>query len=123
MSLEETFRDFADDVDFIGVYVKEAHAADGSQSPDNITDDVIFNTPTTLDERAEIATACQARLQFPFPMVLDEMGDEVTQAYRASPTRLYLLDADGRIAWKSGLGPHYLDVEGFASAVKEIAGG
>jgi hypothetical protein len=58
------------------------------------------------------------RFNFSFPMVLDEMSDEVDAKYMAGPVRLYVLDADGRITWKSGLGPHYLDAEGYLDAVE-----
>ncbi len=105
-------------MNFLCVYIREAHPADGSQSPKNVEEGIIFNKPRTADERAHIAGACMLRFNFSFPMVLDELSDEVEAKYMAGPVRLYVLDADGRITWKSGLGPHYLNVDGYQAAVE-----
>jgi hypothetical protein len=39
------------------------------------------------------------------PMLVDTMGDPVGARYSGMPSRLYLLDHRGRIAYKSGRGP------------------
>ena len=39
------------------------------------------------------------------PLVVDEMDDRVGHAYSGMPDRLYLIDREGRIAYKSGRGP------------------
>lgn len=49
-----------------------------------------------------------------------EMTNEVEHRYMAMPERLYLLDADGKVAWKCGLGPHLFDPDGFEQAIAEI---
>jgi type I thyroxine 5'-deiodinase len=41
----------------------------------------------------------------PVPLVLDNMENEAEFAYSAHPERLYVLDADGTIAYKGGMGP------------------
>ncbi|MDC0033995.1 hypothetical protein OAJ57_05515 [Alphaproteobacteria bacterium] len=83
---------------FFCVYIKEAHPTDGSQSPSNIDDDVLFTQPTADDERAEVAAAYMLRFNFSFPMVLDNMTDEEESKYFAMPERLYLLEGDGTVA-------------------------
>jgi hypothetical protein len=117
--LDQVARKFSKDMNFLCVYIREAHPADGSQSPKNVDEDIIFNKPTTDDERAHIAGACMLRYNYSFPMVLDDMEDTVDTKYMAGPVRLYVLDADGRIIWKSGLGPHYLDADGYEAAVEQ----
>ena len=119
MRLDGIAKEFGDRVHFLCVYIKEAHPTDGSQSPSNIDDDVLFAQPTTEDERAEVAAACMLRHNFSFPMVLDDMTDVVGSTYMAMPERLYVLDADGRVTWKCGLGPHLFDPDGFEAAIKE----
>ena len=37
--------------------------------------------------------------------MVDEMDDRVGHAYSGMPDRLYVLDADGRVAYKGGRGP------------------
>lgn len=122
MRLDGIAKEFGDRIHFLCVYIKEAHPTDGSQSPDNIDDDVLFTQPTTEDERAEVAAACMLRFNFSFPMVLDDMTDEAGTAYMAMPERLYVLDGDGRVVWKCGLGPHLFDPDGFEDTVKKLAG-
>ena len=122
MRLDNIAKQFSDRVEFLCVYIKEAHPTDGSQSPPNLDDDVLYAQPTTDDERAEVAAACMLRFNFSFPMVLDNMTNEVEGQYKAMPERLYMLDANGRVTWKCGLGPHLFDPDGFEEAVKALAG-
>jgi len=120
--LENIARKFSDRVKFICVYIKEAHPTDGSQSPPNIDDNVLYMQPTTEDERAKVAAACMLRFNFSFPMVLDNMTNEIEEKYQAWPERLYVLDANGLVTWKCGLGPHLFDPDGFEDAIKALAG-
>lgn len=119
MRLEGLAKDFGDRIHFLCVYIKEAHPTDGSQSPSNLDDDVLFAQPTTADARAEVAAVCMLRYNFSFPMVLDDMTDVVGSTYMAMPERLYVLDAAGRVTWKCGLGPHLFDPDGFEVAIKQ----
>lgn len=123
MRLDQIAQEFSDRVRFLCVYIKEAHPTDGSQSPDNIDDEVLFTQPTTENERAAVAAVCMLRFHFSFPMVLDDMTDVVGSTYMAMPERLYVLDAEGRVAWKCGLGPHLFDPDGFEAKIKELAAG
>jgi hypothetical protein len=119
--LDNIAKEFGDRVEFLCVYIKEAHPTDGSQSSTNIDDDVLYTQPTNDDERAEVAAACMLRFNFSFPMVLDNMTNEVEGKYKAMPERLYMLDVDGRVTWKCGLGPHLFDPDGFEEAIKALA--
>ena len=92
---------------------------DGDQVPRNMEEDVIFNDPTTEDERAEIAAACMLRYNFSFPMLLDKMDNAAEEAYQGWPDRLYLIDADGKINYKGGMGPLYFDVDEFEEKIRE----
>ena len=38
-------------------------------------------------------------------MVVDAMDDAVTRMYSGMPSRLYLIDRNGKIAYKGGRGP------------------
>ncbi len=53
------------------------------------------------------------RFNFSFPMLLDDMTDKTERTYMALPERLYILDDQGVVYWKCGLGPHLFDPEGF----------
>jgi hypothetical protein len=71
----------------------------------NIKDKVVFASPKDEEERALIAGACMSRLGIKIPAVLDEVGNTTEQAYAGWPDRIYLIDAQGRIAYKSKPGP------------------
>ena len=52
-----------------------------------------------------VAQACDARLDLGFPMLVDTIDDAVGARYSGMPSRLYLIDGDGKVAYKSGRGP------------------
>jgi hypothetical protein len=39
------------------------------------------------------------------PLLVDEIDDRVGHAYSGMPDRLYIIDRDGRVVYKSGRGP------------------
>jgi hypothetical protein len=106
-----------DRIQFLCIYLDEAHASNGIQLTVNRTEGIDHKQPRSEDERATIAADCIERFKFPFPVLLDTMDDNAKEYFIASPVRLYMLNEEGRIAYKGGLGPHYLDVEEFAIAV------
>ena len=56
------------------------------------------------------------------PMVVDEIDNRTERAYTAWPDRLYVIDAEGRITYKSGPGPFGFKVEPLAKALEALAG-
>ena len=61
--------------------------------------------PQSIEERRSVANRCQEALKYGIHTFVDDMEDSANQAYAAWPTRLYLIDTDGKIAYKGGLGP------------------
>ena len=118
MRLDELAKSHGDKVKFFSVYIREAHAEGEDQVLRNLDEDVIFEQPTTSDERAEIATACMLRYNFSFPMLLDNMENEAEEKYISWPDRLYLISPDGKIAYQGGMGPLYFDVDEFEETVR-----
>jgi iodothyronine deiodinase-like protein len=87
------------------VYIQEAHATDVWQVRSNERDKVFFATPRSLDERTSVAGACQRSLKIDLPILVDALDDGVGEAYAAWPDRLYVIDREGRVAYKSRPGP------------------
>jgi iodothyronine deiodinase-like protein len=87
------------------VYITEAHPSDMWQMQGNIRDSVVFASPKSEEERALIAGACVSKLGIKPVAVLDQFGNATEKAYTAWPDRLYLIDANGRVAYKSRPGP------------------
>src|SRR5262245_956445 len=99
------YRKYKDRVGFLLVYVREAHATDGSQVQANIRDNVLLSSAKTAEEKDEHSTQCVRKLNIDFPTVVDNMDNAVEMDYAGWPDRMYLLGPDGRIVYKSGPGP------------------
>ncbi len=66
---------------------------------------IVVKQPKTKAERVKVAHHCCTALQMSMPVLVDEIDDRVGHAYSGMPDRLYVIDRDGRVAYKSGRGP------------------
>ncbi len=96
---------YGDEVAFFVVYIQEAHTTNGWQMPINEQEGVVYQQPKSVEEREAVAEACAVGLKLSIPTLIDEMTNEVDRAYAALPDRLYLIDAEGRVAYRSEPGP------------------
>lgn len=96
---------FGDRVEFLAVYVREAHPTDGWREPFNDKVGISFAQPRDRAERVNVAKKCCSSLEMTMPLVVDEIDDRVGHAYSGMPDRLYIIDRDGRVAYKGGRGP------------------
>ncbi len=101
MSLRDLYTQYHQKVQFLMIYIREAHPIDGWDmgSSNRIYD------PKTIEERRNVAGQCESALQYGIPTLIDEMDDAVMEAYAAWPERLYLISHSGRIVYQGGLGP------------------
>jgi hypothetical protein len=104
-ALQSLYERFRDDVEFLVVYVREAHPEDGWVLQENRDDGIAIADPATEQERAAAANTCTARFALRLPLALDGTDDAVARAYGAWPDRLYLVGRDGHIAYRGGEGP------------------
>ena len=121
--LNEIYRQYNDDIQFFLIYIREAHPADGWQTPQNLYEDIIFDAPTTDDERAEIGHACQIGLDLKFPMLIDGMDDQVERDYVAAPIRLFVIDEAGILTYAGDQGPQHFDPDGWEQAIRKQTAG
>lgn len=61
--------------------------------------------PKSNFQRTEVASRCHDLLEMSMPMLVDELNDRVGRAYSGMPDRLYVIDRQGKVAFKSGRGP------------------
>lgn len=109
---------WGDRVDFYVVYIREAHAID-SRSPSGGGVHPIVEDPRTLLERRDVARTCMTKLELEgLPALVDDIDDSVNAAYAAWPDRLYLIGADGRIAYHGGRGPFGFAPEELDAAIR-----
>jgi type I thyroxine 5'-deiodinase len=102
------------------VYILEAHPSDVWQMKSNLEDKVVFASPKNEEERAFVAGACVRKLGIKFPAVLDGFDNTVEKAYTGWPDRLYLIDRDGRVAYKSRPGPFGFKPDELKAALEKI---
>jgi type I thyroxine 5'-deiodinase len=119
-ALNKLYRDYRDRAAFHVVYIQEAHPIDAWQDDDNLKDDVLVKSTTTEEERAEIAGICLAKLSIELPALVDDPDNRVERAYTAWPDRLYVIDRDGRIAYKSAAGPFGFKPAAVEEALKRL---
>ena len=87
------------------MYIREAHPSDAWQLPVNVKDDVVYASPISASERQNLARVCVVKLGVELPALVDEFDDSTDTAYSGWPDRLYVVDRDGRVAYKSKPGP------------------
>jgi hypothetical protein len=104
-SLHEMAERYAERVDFVVVYIREAHPEDGWVVTHNRTEGIAFNDPTNDEERREAAASCALGLKIRMPVVVDPIDDKIASAYGALPDRLYLVGKGGRIVFQGDRGP------------------
>ena len=122
MRLNQIYDAYKDRVHFLAVYIREAHPANGWQVPQNLDQNIIFDEPTTADERAEIASACQIGLDLRMPMAIDSIDNDVDGKYIGKPVRVFLIDAEGTIAYAGGRGPMEFSPDQWEQAIRKQIG-
>jgi hypothetical protein len=98
------------------IYIREAHAADTPRA--RATSNV--NDPTTFEERVAVAKECAKELELGIPFAIDDMEDTVAIAYDAYPDRLYVVGADGKVAYQGGRGPKGFQVDEMTAKLETL---
>jgi iodothyronine deiodinase-like protein len=99
------------------VYILEAHASDSWRLSKNVS----VATPRNFDERDNVASSCVRKLCIEIPALVDTFDNAAETAYTGWPDRLYLVNREGRIAYKSGPGPFGFYPSELADALKRVA--
>ena len=90
---------------FLGVYVREAHPIDGWRMESNDKAGIEIAQPKSDAERKAVAARCCQSLNMTMPLVVDSIDDRVGNLYSGMPDRLYLIGRDGRVLYMGGRGP------------------
>lgn len=116
MSIQQIYEQYHRDIQFISIYIREAHPKDGWWLGNKYTKKLIqgiFGSkvsmdhydPKTIEERRMVAGECENALRYGIRTYVDGMDDRVNHAYAAWPTRLYLVGMDGKVFYSGGQGP------------------
>ena len=131
MSIQEIYEQYHAEVQFLNIYIREAHPIDGWWLGRRLTKPIIERVfpypkasmvhydPKTIEERRAVAGECETALQYGVRTYVDEMDDRVNRAYAAWPTRLYLVGLDGKVVYGGGLGPYDFKPAKLKAAINE----
>ena len=129
MSLRDLYAKYYNQVQFLLIYIREAHPIGGWWLGGDIAQQRLkaaglkavtdVYDPKTIEERRAVAGRCDTALQYGIRTYVDEMDDAVSQTYAAMPTRLYLVGLDGRVVYAGGLGPFGFEPTELGTAIDE----
>jgi len=103
--VDAVYRRYKDQVNFLMVYVREAHPTDGWKMESNARFGVAVKQPTSYEERVDVCDQFRKMVKPGIPVVVDDISDPTGSAYSGMPARLYVIDRTGKVAYKSGRGP------------------
>ena len=116
------WKTYGSEVEFLLVYVREAHPTDGWQVARNEQEKVLLESAKTYQEKDGHATACARTLGIEFTTLVDGMDNAVEKAYTAWPDRYYVVGIDGRIAAKGAPGPAGFKAPEIEAAIRKLLG-
>ena len=117
--MKELHSTYGENVEFLVVYITEAHALDGASPKGGEDGSPIVEEPTTLAERRDVAQRCDIALGLaPMTVLLDNMKNTAGTAYSGHPDRLYLVGKDGRISYAGDRGPRGFKPDQLEDAIR-----
>lgn len=104
-TLERLHEAHGDKVAFFYVYIREAHPEDGWKMPRNKKEGIVVQTPKSMSERVKVAEQACEYFKTNIPALVDTMDDATDRAYAAWPSRIFVVDVNGRLAVHGAPGP------------------
>lgn len=112
--MDKLYQDYKDIAEFYLVYITEAHAVD-DKWPVGYAKELGIKEHTTYAERCTVAGRLIEDKELTIPCLVDNMDNAVQDAYKAWPTRVFLVRTDGRLGVAAGRGPW-----GYVPAMNEV---
>jgi hypothetical protein len=78
--------------------------------------------PKTWEERQKVAQEFAAQFKVSLPILVDTIDDQIEKAYAGWPDRIYVIDAEGKIAYKGGPGPQGFKVAEVPPVLDKLLG-
>ncbi|MCP4455899.1 MAG: hypothetical protein GY809_30955 [Planctomycetes bacterium] len=110
------YASYKDQVEFIIVYVREAHPEMLKESHPT----GVVGRPKDIDQRVILASECVTEFKFTIPMVIDGMDGQVNEDYKAAPVRVAITDLDGKIVYYAGRGPRDFKLSAVERVLKRL---
>ncbi|RMD57928.1 hypothetical protein D6833_13455 [Candidatus Parcubacteria bacterium] len=129
VSLADLYRRHHEAVQFLHIYIREAHPSDGWWLGRGVSRFLVqryapkaaldVEDPKTLEARRAVAARCAQVLEHGIPIYVDDMDDRVCIAYNAKPTRLFLVGVDGKLVYRGGPGPYGFSPRALGEAIQQ----
>jgi tetratricopeptide (TPR) repeat protein len=108
---------YRDRAAFLLVYLREAHPeGEAWESTVNRREGIRLPEARSVPERAEHAAVCRRELKVPYEAVLDGLDGRAETAFSAFPSRVFVIERQGTVAFSSAL-----DVESFRPEALDAA--
>jgi hypothetical protein len=121
--LKELHKAYGKQVDFLVVYIAEAHALDGERPMGGERGSPVVEEPETLEERKAVARRCDIALGLaPMTILIDDMQDTAGKAYAGHPDRLFLVGAKGHVSYAGARGPRGFNPDELEDAIRSELG-
>lgn len=86
----------------------------------NKKENIVFNDPTTIEERRKAAKDFAKQFKVTLPILVDTMDDKLEGLFAAWPDRIYVLDGEGKVFYKGEPGPRGFKVDEAEAALKKL---
>jgi hypothetical protein len=124
--MKTLFDAYKDKAIVLVVYIREAHPAGEEQTSEDAgwkaIDETVFHQPKSFEERRKLAETACTFWDLPVPTLVDTMKPSAGEMYQASPNRLYLIDREGKIAYRDVRGPRGCKVHEGELALRKLLG-
>ena len=110
------YEKYKDKTDFYLIYTREAHASDSHRPNKSVS----IKEHANLQDREKAAKSCISDLKITIPTLIDDMTDSVGNAYSGHPDRLFIINAEGKIAFRGEKGPWGFDAKAMEKALIEM---
>jgi hypothetical protein len=87
--LKKLYRQYGEQVEFVTLYVREAHPGE------------LFPQPESFEQKMDFARVYKTRDQIPWPVAVDHLEGELHQLLDSKPNSAYLMDTQGNVAFRS----------------------
>ncbi|MDQ6678246.1 MAG: tetratricopeptide repeat protein [Acidobacteriota bacterium] len=114
--LNSLYQRYGKRIPFLLVYIREAHAGEGWQSSINRRDGIEVPEAKTAVQKQANADLCLRKLKIFFSAAIDDLTGSAEKAYAAWPSRVFLVNTQGRIAFQT-----HLDEQEFSAGALERA--
>jgi Iodothyronine deiodinase len=119
--VEKIRKEFSSRAEFVLVYIKEAHPEDEWQMDSNVESDVVYSQPQTFEARLDLARTFVDRMDVGGETLVDDIQNTALACYAAWPERIYVVNREGRIVYKGGVGPFYFAPDELRSFLESMA--